>query len=423
MSRKKNIFISYKRNVAPDEPLTLSVYVELSKHHNIFIDQTMLVGTKWAEYIENQLRESDHFIIFLSEYSVNSEMVLAEIETAHQLYKQFGKPIILPVRVKYMDALVYPLSAYLNPINYILWTDDFDTTRLVEQLKLSISGKKILSQKPLESIRREKNEIVAPPPSVTPITLELPGGTMNPHSQFFIHRKEDQIAVDAVKQQGVTITIKGPRQVGKSTLLNSVIEAALGEGKNIALLDFQLVERETLSNVKEFYKHFCRWITFELGLNDDVDKFWESPLGNVQLCTRYMREKIIPLRAPLVLAVDEADKVFDTKFRSDFFGMLRNWHNNRSHDSEWKSLDLVLVTSTEPYQLIDDLSQSPFNVGVVIEIQDFIEEQVVELNTRHGSPLMPDETARLFEVLGGHPYLTRKALYLVLQHKVTSENA
>src|SRR3989304_2550639 len=92
MTAKKKIFISYKRNIEPDEPIALMVYETLLKHHDVFIDQSMLVGTKWAEYIEKQLRKSDYLISFISEFSVNSEMVIAEIEKAHHLHKQFGKP-------------------------------------------------------------------------------------------------------------------------------------------------------------------------------------------------------------------------------------------------------------------------------------------------------------------------------------------
>ena len=87
--------------------------------------------------------------------------------------------------------------------------------------------------------------------------------------------------------------------------------------------------------------------------------------------------------------MDEVESVFDSDFRSDFFSMLRSWHNNRAMTPIWKQLDLVLVTSTEPYQLIENLNQSPFNVGQVIELTDFPAEQVEDLNDRHGRPSEP----------------------------------
>jgi DNA-binding CsgD family transcriptional regulator len=118
--------------------------------------------------------------------------------------------------------------------------------------------------------------------------------------------------------------------------------------------------------------------------------------------------------------MDEVDRIFDTPFRSDFFSMLRSWHNSRQTNSLWKQMDLVLVTSTEPYQLIEDLNQSPFNVGEVIELVDFSQSQVIELNQRHNNPLTPDEVVKLMLLMGGHPYLVRRAFYLVASKRITA---
>jgi hypothetical protein len=151
-------------------------------------------------------------------------------------------------------------------------------------------------------------------------------------------------------------------------------------------------------------------------MENRVDKFWNSPLGNSQRCSRYFSRYLLKkLNQPLVLAMDEVENLFDTSFRSDFFSMLRSWHNNRANPTIpiWKQLDLVLVTSTEPYQLIENLNQSPFNVGEVINLEDFACDQVTDLNQRHGSPLSTGEEQRLNSLLNGHPYLTRRALYLI----------
>jgi hypothetical protein len=77
------IFISYKRNVEPDTPVAIAVYESLQQDHEVFIDTTIQVGEKWAERIEKAIQESDYLISFLSEHSMNSEMVIAEIETAY----------------------------------------------------------------------------------------------------------------------------------------------------------------------------------------------------------------------------------------------------------------------------------------------------------------------------------------------------
>ena len=88
------IFISYKRNVAPDADVALAVFKSLSEQHSVFIDQTMAVGTVWAKRIEAELAQSDFLISFLSEHSVSSEMVKAEIETAHRLGNEQGHHLV-----------------------------------------------------------------------------------------------------------------------------------------------------------------------------------------------------------------------------------------------------------------------------------------------------------------------------------------
>jgi hypothetical protein len=421
----KRVFISYKRNVDPDESVALQVFQALAKQHQVFIDQTMLVGTRWAERIEAEIRQADFLITFLSAQSVHSEMVEAEIRMAHNLAQlQGGKPAILPVRLGYREPFQYPLSAYLNDINWAFWQSPEDTPSLITELSQAIAGGKLsigAVQAKTDIIQSNPSPLPRPFPSAQPITLEMPEGTMVCESQFYVERSSDPLALEAIKRQGVTITIKGPRQMGKSSLLIRTADAAVAAGKRVAFLDFQLFDKATLNNADKFFCQFCSWLTDELEMADKVDEYWQMPLGNSQRCTRYVGRYLLKdFGQPLVLAMDEVEGVFDSEFRSDFFGMLRSWHNSRATTPIWKQLDLALVTSTEPYQLIDNLNQSPFNVGVVIDLEDFTTQQVADLNQRHGSPLNFKEEQQLIALLGGHPYLVRLALYWVASQRLTS---
>jgi hypothetical protein len=53
-------------------------------------------------------------------------------------------------------------------------------------------------------------------------------------------------------------------------------------------------------------------------------------------------------------------------------------------------------------------------VGVKINLEDFSREQVWDLNHRHGDPIREKDREVFFKLLSGHPYLTRKALYLLV---------
>jgi AAA domain-containing protein len=327
------------------------------------------------------------------------------------------------VRLAYREPFQDPLSVYLNSLNWAFWQNHEDTPRLIEDLRQAISGGALtIGARSKASVLpvSASPSMPAPLASAQPARLEMPEGTMDPQSAFYVERPGDRIALEAIERQGVTITIKGPRQMGKSSLLIRTIEAAAKVGKRVAFLDFQLFDKSSLIDAHTFFRQFCVWLSDAIDMEDRVDEYWTIHLGNSQRCTRYVGRFLLrELGAPLVLAMDEVESIFDTDFRSDFFGMLRSWYNSRLAGSIWKQLDLVLVTSTEPYQLVENLNQSPFNVGEVIELVDFTPEQVADLNHRHSAPLTPIQEQQLQALLNGQPYLVRRALYLVASQRMS----
>ena len=425
-TKSAHVFISYKRDVAPDENVALELYRVLSQDHDVAIDQSMLVGTKWQEWIDAQLQKADFLIVLLSEASVKSEMVMREIQKSHKLASQQGKPQILPVRLAYQEPFQYPLSEYLNEINWAFWRDETDTSGLIAELQKAIAGKALsintqeLKQELLEPSQKET--FPAPTPMAQP--LELPEGTMDLESNFYVTRTADAVALETIRQQGVTITIKGPRQMGKSSLLIRTMNLARDLQKRVIFLDFQFFDRAALSDADRFYRQFCQWLSLKLRLSDQTEQWWQlyGSMGNPLVCTFYLQDYLLSeLNCPVLLGMDEVESMFGTPFRTDFFGMLRGWHNSRATEPIWKQLDLALVTSTEPYQLIEDLNQSPFNVGQVIDLTDFSLEQVADLNQLHGTPFSDKQLDRLMDLLHGHPYLVRRALYLVASGRISVE--
>lgn len=422
---QQRIFISYKRDSILDESVAKEIFSALSPLHDVFIDQTMPVGMRWAERIEAELRRTNFLVCLLSEQSIHSEMVLAEIETAHRLNKERPTgPFILPVRLAFREPFQYPLSAYLNSINWAFWQGPDDTPRVIAELNQAISGGELSisgSQLKQAIVQAGEPGTLSPPShAAQPSLVEMPEGTMHAESKFYVLRSSDDIALQTIKRTGATLTIKAPRQMGKSSLLIRTINEAVKAGKRVAFLDFQLTDKAALADADLFFRQFCSWLTDSLEMDNRVDEFWREELSNGVRCTRYLSRYLLKeVGGPLVLAMDEVDSIFEASFRSDFFGMLRSWHNSRQLTSLWQNLDLALVTSTEPYQLIENLNQSPFNVGEVIELTDFTPDQVADLNRRHGSVLKPDEEQRLFSLLNGHPYLVRRALYLIASARIT----
>ena len=253
---------------------------------------------------------------------------------------------------------------------------------------------------------------------------EVPGGAIDAASIGYIKRKTDEMALKEICKQGTTIVIQGPHQVGKSSLLQRIYTAAEQTNKTVAQVDLQIFNRTALQDADAFYRQFCFMVTEATGLEDRTEAYWKLPGVNFK-CTQYFEKYILveleKQKKTVVLALDEAERIQDADFSSDFYGMLRSWHGLRGSKSLWKQLDLVLVTSTKPYHLIDRYTQSPFNVGLVLELEDFDRQQVEDLLERYQAVELKGRIEDFWNLLEGHPYLTQKALFAVLNNDYSVE--
>lgn len=252
------------------------------------------------------------------------------------------------------------------------------------------------------------------------------GGAVAPTSPFYIPREADALATRLIKQGGVTLGIRGARQTGKSSLLASIIAQAREAGKQVGYINFQSsFGTEDFADAGAFYKRFFATLSEDLGLDDHTDKdnAWNARRANNQNGTRYLTQYLLrQIHQPLVLALDEVDLLYEADFCSDFFAMLRGWHNDRASRPALRDLDIVLVASTEVNAFIKNPYQSPFNVVTSLYLRDFDATQVGRLNTLHNNCLGPDALQQLHALLNGHPYLVRQALYCVAtgQHDAES---
>ncbi len=428
------VFISYRTNAEPDRSICDHLSQEFgAKGHQIFVDRHIPVGVRWAEAIERGIEEADFLVLLLSEESSQSEMVLSEVVKARQVAAlRNGFPKILPVRLAYRGQLPYPLGGYVDCLQHLFWSGDSDTAVVAEQLLRAMEGQ----GEPTPSQRWASEPAAECPGAGRPSAyaqlqayvgnqassgghprLPTPGGALEADDPFYVERQCDKEALGVIHGgPGQTITIKGPRQVGKSSLLMRVLSAALGAGRQAVLVDFQLLAGAT-GDEGELFKGFLQEILTQLELPALGQSDWDPDTTPAQCCTRLLERLVLtPLAGPLTLACDEADLILALPFRDNFFGMLRAWHGKRANPmlrKRWGKLDLVLVTSTEPYLFIDRADQSPFNVGAILSLEDFTLEQMGRLNVAHGTPLSERELAELLELTGGHPYLVRRALYAV----------
>ncbi|HBL26545.1 MAG TPA: ATPase [Acidobacteria bacterium] len=421
------VFLSY-RHVPPDEQLAerLCAYLE-ERGLRVFIDKQIQVGLDWVAEIDRQLRASSAFVVFLSEASIRSDMVRQEVETAYGLRTE-GKLDIFPVRLGFEGKLPYDLASYLNRIQYALWKPGDAEEALFARLHTAITGGAALPVAPSTedpgvvslsdpSVAAECKG--APLPAADPrIVLEtgLETGTIRRDSPFYVRRREDEVAERCLDQPGSTVVIKGPRQSGKSSLLARMHALSKREGRRSVFLDFQTFDEPQLASLGSTLQTLARRIARTLKTSLQPADVWDSDLlGEKGSFAEFLTRAVLDgSSSPVVLLLDEVDRLFDRSYRGDFFAAVRGWHNNRATEDAWENLHLVLGHATDPALWIENLNESPFNVGDRLRLGDFSQEQVADLNARHGYPLRgAEEIAGLMELVGGHPYLIRQALYVL----------
>jgi hypothetical protein len=423
-----HLFICYKRNVEPDQTLAHYLYEFLTAQgHEVFIDGTLRTGEAWLEEIDRQIKASDFLVVLLSKASADSEMVKAEVSRAYEYRKQQGKPQTLPVRIAYEEILPYSIAAFVDPLQYVVWQGEADNERVAHDILSAIEGrlpKRVPVQiKSVTGGLINDGRVIADDGTLHPPLsefdprileeLEAPGGAVKLRDRFYVEREADAHLKREVVKPGTTTTIRAARQTGKSSLLVRGVHHAREHGTTDVCLDLQGVDQDYLETPDVFMRYLAEFTVRKLRLNvAEVEKLWCSSLGPQDRLTCLMEDYVLSTGdTPIVLALDEADRLLQTAFYQDFFALVRAWHNSRASDERWNRLNVVMVISTEPYLLIPDVNQSPFNVGLNLYLKDFDAVQVRDLNQRHGSPVTESDFPRLMELLGGHPYLTRKALY------------
>ena len=255
-------------------------------------------------------------------------------------------------------------------------------------------------------------------PPLSPGEL-IPGeGAVDLNSRLYVRSALEDRACNVISQPGALLRIKAPLGMGKSSLTIRVMACAQSHGHRTVTVDFNKINRQFFEDLDRFSQWFCASVGKALGVRVKVAELWDDIFGSNDNCTDYFQAHVLT-GSPLTLALDNFDRIFDyPDIEADFCGLLRGWHEKAKSDPQWSQLRLIIVYSQESY-IPKDINQSPFNVGVPIELGPWAMEQIVELASRYGLTLTPDEQEGLMAITGGHPQLVRLTLYPLASRDMT----
>ncbi|MBD2166738.1 AAA-like domain-containing protein [Calothrix membranacea FACHB-236] len=241
-------------------------------------------------------------------------------------------------------------------------------------------------------------------------------------NDIYVKRTEiETICYETLLQPGALIRIKAPSLMGKTSLIIQVVKHLAQQGYRNVILSFELADRNThFTQLNKFLRWFCSNISRELGLPSELDEYWdEEGMGAKVSCTTYFEEYLLAaVDSPLVLCLDNVDLLFPyPEIYEDFFGLLRSWYEKARSRQIWKKLRLVLIHSTDVYIRLN-INQSPFNVGLPLELAEFTRSQVLDLAQQHQLNINVDANIidSLMNLVGGHPYLLEMAFSYLKTH-------
>ncbi len=430
------VLLSYYRNQDPDLELVTELDTVLrDRGYDVFpANASLRMAKDGLRQIYTALNTCDYLLLLLSPVSACSEMVTEEVGLAKRLQssRDDRKPLIIPIRINCpLSLLNHDLRGYLQKMPQIEWRSHDDTPTTIQQvLQLvgaSSDGEKGENRGSGSVTGVEPSKIISPY-AVTPhhppqpvAEPELPRGQVELASAFYVERPGiDERCKDAIAKPGALIRIKAPHQMGKTSLMARVLHRAAGFGYRTVPLSFQLADSKVFTDLEQFLRWFCVNVALQLELPDRLGEYWNNIFGSKVACKSYFERYLLAnAPGPLALGVDEVDAIFRYP-AADFLGMLRAWHEEAKNRDIWKKLRLVVVHSTEVYVPMD-INQSPFNVGLPIELPEFQPAQVQDLANRHGLAWGDLEVKKLMGMLGGHPYLVRLALYHIARSEITLE--
>jgi transcriptional regulator with XRE-family HTH domain len=436
----------------------------LISHHPLYnrlaiqLQQSLTAAGHNVEMQAKSLHYSDYFLLLLSRATAISEIILETVQLARELHDNTRqKPAILPIclDLPWEYTLPFDLLELLQGIQPWQWHCTNNTSILASELlklikesrtslpsdhEFALCWTNITSETippcppekksdpphiPLlkgdgRGIAWGESKIQNPIPSASP---ELPEGQVELASRFYIERPPIEArCYETIVQPGALIRIKAPRQMGKTSLMSRILHCAETQGSRAIALNFQLASKRIFTNLDTFLQWFCAGVGLALGQLDSLSNCWQLAdiIGSNLCCKAYFEQYLLSENLPpLTLGLDEVDRIFEfPEIADDFLGLLRSLHEESKRCDKWKKFRLIVVHSTEVYIPLD-MNKSPFNVGLPIELPEFNPQQVQELARRHGIDCDQNQVEQLMDLVGGHPFLVRLAMYHISRGDMT----
>jgi adenylate cyclase len=246
------------------------------------------------------------------------------------------------------------------------------------------------------------------------------GGSLDREAPSYVQRLADLKFYQALKA-GQFCYVLNSRQMGKSSLRVQTMQKLHQEGTVCIFIDLTGIGKQDVTPEK-WYGGIIQFLVSggQLNANFQWRDWWRERkdlFSPVQRLSLFIEEiLLVEIQQNIVIFVDEIDRVLSQNFPlDDFFILIRFCLEQRAINFAYQRLTFALLGVATPNDLILDKTQTPFNIGIAIDLQGFGADEVAVL-AQGLTGIVPQPATTMQEILdwtGGQPFLTQKLCALV----------
>ncbi|MEA5621821.1 CHASE2 domain-containing protein [Nostoc sp. UHCC 0251] len=247
------------------------------------------------------------------------------------------------------------------------------------------------------------------------------GGSLESSAPSYVKRLADTEFYERLKW-GQFCYVLNSRQMGKSSLRVQMMQRLQAEGIICAFIDLTGMGTQDVTPEK-WYAGIVQSLVSSCQLHSKIQwrSWWRERrdlLSPVQCLSQFIEEVLlVEVKENIVIFIDEIDRVLSQNFSlDDFFALIRFFFQQREVNYEYKRLTFALLGVANPNELIQNKTQTPFNIGKAIELEGFQPDEVQPLIDGLKQRVSNPEAVlmQILEWTGGQPFLTQKLCQFIV---------
>ncbi|RCJ26554.1 hypothetical protein A6S26_14210 [Nostoc sp. ATCC 43529] len=245
------------------------------------------------------------------------------------------------------------------------------------------------------------------------------GGSLNANHRTYVVRKADGQVFELLKG-GEYCFVFNSRQMGKSSLRVQAIKKFKAIGIKCASIDLTILGSHT--SAEKWYKGFANQLLSSFEIDDvDFNSWWlqHDSWTEIQRLNLLLESLVLnKFSSDIIIFIDEIDSLIKTKFKDDFFALIRACYNLRAESPKYERLTFCLLGVATPGDLIQERERTPFNIGSSIELTGFSFAEAKDALIPGLADKVEHPETVLENVLkwtAGQPFLTQKLCNLIVQ--------